>query len=184
MNRKMRVATTRPESCSIPSARVGVTDMNTTFATRPHKSLAVTVVGLATLLLGVGYTILGCVFIYSGVHAAQTLPDDDATQGWGPFLAFVSGIVALIGVLFVAPGVVGIAAGAGVLYRKSWGRVLTFLIAAVAIVWGVAFVAISDHGGTLIAFGVAQIVYGVAAVVVMFTRSEDFARFPIPDRAY
>src|SRR5262245_40996489 len=142
---------TRPGICCIPSARSGVKDMSTGIGTRTHRSVAVTVVGVATLLLGVGYTILSSVFIYSGVHAAQTLPDDDATQGWAPLLAFVSGIVALIGVLFVAPGVLGITAGAGVLCRKPWARVLTFLVAAVALLWGVAFLALSDHGGTLIA---------------------------------
>jgi len=155
-----------------------VKDMSTGIATRAHRSVAATIVGFATLLLGIGYTILGTDFIYSGVHAAQTLPVDDATQGWAPLLAFVSGIVALIGVLFVAPGVLGIAAGAGVLFRKPWGRVLTLLVAAVAILWGVAFIALSDHGSTLIALGVAQILYGVAAVVVMVRRSGE-SRKPI-----
>src|SRR5262249_18447151 len=151
--------------------------MSTEIAIRPHKSLAVTIVGIATLLLAAAYTFLGIVFVYAGVHAASTLPEDDAAPNWAPDLRIVSGIVAVIGALLVVPGVLGVAGGLGVLFRKQWGRVLTFLVAAVAILWGVVFVTLSDPGATLLGLGVAQIVYGVAAMAVLIRKGAEFSRW-------
>jgi hypothetical protein len=150
--------------------------MNTGIATRTRRSLSVTIVGIATLLLGAAYLLLGTVFVYSGVHGASTLPEDDAAPNWAPVLKMISAVVAFVGGLFIVPGVLGVAGGLGVLFRKQWGRVVTFLVAAVAILWGVAFVALSDPGGMLIALGLIQIVYGVVAFVLVIRRGGEFRR--------
>src|SRR5205823_6038459 len=105
-----------------------------------------------------------------------TLPDDDAAQGWAPVLRVISGVVAMVGVLFVLPGMLGVAGGLGVLFKKQWGRVLTFLVAAVAILSGVAVVAVSDVDVSSTTLGAAQIVYGVAAFVVLIRKADEFSR--------
>jgi hypothetical protein len=127
-----------------------------TTATRSGTADAsVTAVGLITLLLGTAYTLTGGYLAVSGAVAVKQL-ENDPTGGVGFLLQFLAGFVAVVGVVFLLQGVPGVLAGVGVLMRKTWGRILTFVFAAVAILWGLIFVAISKGDAVMLALGAAQ----------------------------
>ncbi|HKB06230.1 MAG TPA: hypothetical protein VKD90_28810 [Gemmataceae bacterium] len=140
--------------------------MSTAISTRPRRSVAVNFLGVVTLLLGLGYTFLGGVFLYSGSNMARDIADDN-DQGWGPLLALVAGFVLVVGVALVVPGVLGLVAGLLTVLRKPVGPILTYIFAGFAILWGLAFLAVNREGANLIAPGVAQILYGILAFVIL-----------------
>jgi hypothetical protein len=145
--------------------------MSIAISTRPRRSVALTITGIVTLLLGIGYTFLGGVFLFAGTNLARDLTDDDAAGGWGPLLAIVAGFVLVVGVALVIPGVLGLVAGLLTVLRKPIGRVLTYFFAAFAILWGLVFVVLNRDGVILLALGSAQILYGILAFVFLI-RSE------------
>ena len=86
----------------------------------------------------------------------------------------------VIGVAFVPQGILEMLAGSGVLWRKQWGRILTFIVAVLAILWGVASLGAytQDANGNafFIAFGAIQILYGILAFVVLIQKRGEFSR--------
>src|SRR5688500_13769788 len=116
----------------------------------PGKSAAVTIVGLITLLVGGAYAALGGGFLFTGAAAVRELQGDPA-GGLGPVLQVLAGFLAVIGVAFLFSGVLGVSAGLGVLMRRQWGRLLAFLVAAVAGVWGLLTLVFADQGAIYVA---------------------------------
>jgi hypothetical protein len=147
-----------------------------TSAAEPRKSIAVTLIGVLTLILGLAYVFLGCVFVYSGANMVGDLADDNAAHVLAPLLGLVAGFVIVVGVAFVVPGILGILAGTATLLRKPLGPGGTFIFAVFAILWGLAFLVLHDEGMTLIVLGAAQILYGVLAFVVLIANRAEFAR--------
>jgi hypothetical protein len=135
-------------------------------AARSGKSGAVTAIGLATLVVGSGYSILGVCLLFAGTDMAARLGQDPA-GGLGPLLQILAGFLTVLGGVFVAQGVPGMLGGWGVLLRRSWGRILALLLAALAVLWGLVFLVISQGDAILIALGAVQILYGILAFVVL-----------------
>jgi len=108
------------------------------------KSVAVTVIGLITLLCGGGYAALGGDFILGGagwfVHPNPELvhvqPEPDMGTILGVWLTLGAAVLIVVGVLFLLLGVLVLLAAMGVLWRKQWGRILTFIVAVLAILLG------------------------------------------------
>jgi len=126
-----------------------------------------TVLGLLTLLLGLAYAVLGGIFLFFGVAAQKRLEGDPA-GGLGFLLELIAGFVAVVGVAFLVQGVLGVAGGLGLLFRKPWGRIPTFLLAVLALLWGVLCYATYGLDVTGIVIGSVQVLYGIFAVVTLF----------------
>lgn len=152
-----------------------VTDMSNAATAGPSKTVAVTALGLITVLLGGVYAALGGIVIYTGAAALKKLQDDPA-GGFGFLLRFLAGFVAVIGVALLVQGVFGILAGLGVLGRSQWGRVLTFIWSVLVILGGLASLAFSDQGATYLAAGAVQLLYGALAFVILIKKRAEFTR--------
>jgi hypothetical protein len=148
--------------------------MSTAPPAEPSKSIAVTVIGLLTLLLGGAYATLGGCFVFVGLAGVARLEDDPA-GGFGPILQILAGFVAVVGVALLLQGVPGMLAGLGVLFRKQWGRRLTLILAVLAFLWGLASLGVSQTA-PYIAFGVTQILYSGLAFVILIRNSAEFSR--------
>jgi hypothetical protein len=151
--------------------------MSTTVPVGPSKSVAVTVIGLITLLCGGGYAVLGGSFILGG---AGWLVQPDPAMGpvLGTWLTFLAAVLGMVGVLFLLFGVLVLLAALGVLWRKQWGRILTYIVAVLAILLGLlCLIGIQDvvHDAIVLALGVAQVLYGILAVVILSMKRADFS---------
>src|SRR4051794_17182774 len=60
------------------------------------QSVAVTALGLLTLLLGGGYVVMGGTLVWGGAAMAN-----DPAGGWGPLLQVFAGLIAALGVPFL-----------------------------------------------------------------------------------
>ena len=159
--------------------------MNTT-TTGPAKGVAVTVIGLITMGWGASYAILGGSLIF-GANAMMTKHPGDQKGGLADVDHWVASMFAslgtVIGALLLLQGVMGILAGLGVRWRKQWGRILTFLLAVLAILWslliiGGAFAGAFEQGVTFLAVGAAQLLYGILAFVILSKKGTEFSRTP------
>ena len=123
--------------------------MNTAARAGPTNNVAVTILGLVTLLLGGAYATLGGQLIWAGASWAWRAEGDP----WGP-VASLFGIgrvlVIAVGVAFLPLGLLGLLAGLGCLRRDPWGR---------------------DF-----ALGAAQVVYGIVALVIVIKEGPEFSR--------
>ena len=147
----------------------------TTVPKPASASAAVTAVGLLTVLVGTAYVLTGGYLTVAGAAVVKDLEDDPA-GGLGFLLQFIAGFLAVVGVVFLLQGVPGVLAGVGVLMRKTWGRILTMVFAAVAALWGLIFVAISKGDAVMIALGAAQLGYAVFVFVVLVWNDAQVAR--------
>ena len=143
--------------------------MSTLALARPSKSVAVTVLGLSTLLWGGAYAAWGGYFIFEGAavlgHLWATAPVD------GDFQRSFAHLAVVVGVVILLRGVLGLLGGLGVLMRKQWGRLLTLIVAVLAI-WG----GLHSLGGRYPAIATAQLLYGILAFVVLRKNSAEFSR--------
>ena len=150
-------------------------EKNSTVLTRPTKSVVVTVIGLSTLLMGVAYTVFGGGAIIAGadwlVHPRKDPQIQVIALG-----GIIPGLFILFGAAFLLPGILGLLAGLGVLLRKPWSRILTFILAVVAILLGLVWVGGSDQEVNEIAIGAVQILYGILAFVVLLLHGVEFSR--------
>jgi hypothetical protein len=141
----------------------------------PSKSVAVTVLGLLTLLLGCAYVAFGGSAIFAGadwfVHGNQEPMADVIALG-----GIVPGFIIMFGIFFLPPGILALCAGAGVMMRKPWGHMLTYVVAIIAITLGLIWAIGSDQDLPHIAVGAAQILYGILAVVVLTVNCAEFYR--------
>jgi hypothetical protein len=147
----------------------------TTATQSTSANASVTAVGLLTVLVGVAYLLTGAYLVVAGTAVVKDLEDDPA-GGLGFLLQFIAGFLAVVGVVFLLQGVPGVLAGVGVLMRKTWGRILTMVFAAVAATWGLIFVVISRGDATMSLFGAAQLAYGVFVFVVLVWNDAQVAR--------
>lgn len=139
-----------------------------------RKSLAVTVVGLLTILWGGAYIFLGGAVALAGEQILNNVGPNDPLGGLAPILQIVASLLVVLGVLWVLQGVPAILAGVGVLLRKPWGLVLTLLAALLAMFWSSFLLFSSDT--QLIAIGSAQFLFGVLVFVILIARRKEFSR--------
>lgn len=155
-----------------------------TAAAGPEKSVAVAVIGLITMVWGGSYAALGGSFIFGATAMILKHPGDDRggladVDHWvaSMFARLATGI----GAVLLLQGVVGLVAGLGVLWRKPWGRILIFLLAMLAILWGLlfaggAFAGAFEQGAIALALGAAQLLYGIFAIVILIQKGAEFSR--------
>jgi len=86
----------------------------------------------------------------------------------------VPGFIIMFGIFFLPPGILALCAGAGVMMRKPWGHMLTYVVAIIAITLGLIWAIGSDQDLPHIAVGAAQILYGILAVVVLTVNCAEF----------
>src|SRR6185437_851772 len=109
----------------------------------PNTWVAVTLLGLITLLLGGAYAALGGCLILAGAGWFGP-PGGDP---WVQIIALggiVPAMIILLGIAFLAQGLLGLLAGLWVLLRKQSGRILTFILGVLAILLGLAWVSGGD----------------------------------------
>jgi hypothetical protein len=144
---------------------------------RPRKSVTVTVLGLMTLLLGGAYTALGSWFVFAGVDWLEHPSKDPWVQTFA-LGGLVPAFIVLIGLGFLMPGFLGLLAGSGVLMRKQWGRILTFMFAVPVILLGLLWVSgVQDavQDSTVVVVGATQILYGILAFVTLIMNRAEFS---------
>ncbi len=154
--------------------------MTTAVQTGPSKNVSVTVLGFLTMLWGIVHTTLGVYLLFVGKALTSSLQKGDL-QGVIAVVGFLAAIYVIgIGVASVAAGILGMLAGLGVLWRKQWGRILTVIVAVLALIWSLAFLDayIQDADGKvfMIAFGAAELLYGIVAVVLAIKNGSAFSR--------
>jgi hypothetical protein len=142
---------------------------------RPSKTVAVTVIGALTLFLGGYCAAFGGWAIFAGADwfahpSKEPLVQVIALGG------IVSALIIVFGAVFLLLGILALLAGLGVLWRKQWGRILAFIVAAVAILLGLVWVGGSDQEVFDIAVGAVQILYGILAFVVLIMNGVEFSR--------
>jgi hypothetical protein len=150
----------------------------------PRMGVAVTIIGLITMFWGGSYAALGGSFIFGATAMITMHPGDDRggladVDHW--VASMFARLASVIGALLLLQGVVGILAGLGVLWRKQWGRIPTFLLAVLAILWGLlfvggAFAGAFEQGATYLALGAAQLLYGILAFVVLIQKGTEFSQ--------
>jgi hypothetical protein len=124
--------------------------------------IAVKAVGTLTVLFGVVYVTAGGALIFGASNMATT-----PAGGWAPFMRIIAGLLTLVGGGILLVGILGVVAGFGVLFRKRWGRILAFIFAALATLFGLAHSLDDDPAAGTLAFGAAQILFGIFAFVVL-----------------
>jgi hypothetical protein len=142
------------------------------------KNTAATAIGLITVFWGGAHIALG-VFC--------PLPGDNWVVNTGLGFAPVRWIAgdtydSNIGIAFAVQGILGVLAGAGILLRLQWGRILTFIVAIVAILWALDAIDAYKHQDNqyrwetaLLPFAAAQVLYGVVAFVILIKNGVAFA---------
>ena len=152
--------------------------MTTAVPAGTSKSVAVTVMGLVTLLCGGCYATLGSRLILDGA-AWFVQSDPDPWKQLGAWFGLGAVLVIAVGIFFLLLAVPVLLAGLGVLWRKQWGRSLTSIVAVLAILLGLLWVSgVEDvlQDATDLAVGLIQILYGILALVILSLKRAEFSR--------
>jgi hypothetical protein len=140
--------------------------MNPPQAMRPAHGDSATVLGVLNVLAGLGYAGLAAYALAAGTSWLGTRAGDP----WWP-LASLFGLLPVLviafGVLAGAVAALAVLAAAGVTQGRTWGRVLSCLVAVVAILLGLLWAGGSDLEPFDLALGGAQLLYGVLAFVLL-----------------
>jgi hypothetical protein len=130
----------------------------------------VTIIGLITILWGSAQVALGL---------SCNLPGD----GWKDASNLIAtSLHTKASLAFVLQGILGILAGSGSLLRLQWGRIMTFILVAVGILWAVDSTYAYLHQefyrwkALLIPFAAIQVVYAILALVILSKNGVAFAQ--------
>jgi hypothetical protein len=140
--------------------------MSTAVRGGPTNHVAVTFLGVLTLLVRAAYAGFGGWLIFAGTSWFGQ-PREDPWQEMAGLFGIGPALVIIVGLAFLPAGVLGLLAGLGVVLRKQWGRVLTFNLAGLAVLLGLLWVGGSDHDAPDIAVGAVQVLYGILAFVIL-----------------
>jgi hypothetical protein len=152
----------------------GELTMTTAFSAQSRRSVAVTLVGIITLILAGPYAALGSWLLY----AAES--NDLSVR----FIRLITMIP--LGIVFLIKAVVMILAGLGVLRRRQWALVLTLCLAGLAIM--IYLTALSNIAIIFtqpdfpiaglafpIAIAVGQVLYALFAFIVLIKNGAEFS---------
>jgi hypothetical protein len=120
------------------------------------------------MLSGGAFTAMGGSLVFAGTAMAN----DPAGAG---LLEILGGMLAVFGGAFLLQGVLMMLAGLGVLLRQQWGRILTLVMAALAILWGLASLSAYAKGASYVAFGTVQIAYAILAFIILIRNGAEFS---------
>jgi hypothetical protein len=153
-------------------------DMSNEVPVGPSKGVAVTILGVSTLLLGGSYAAFGAFLILAG--AGWFVRPGDGP--WLPALFIGRSIAIVIGIAFLPLGTLGLLAGLGALLRKRWGRILSFATAVLATLLGLLWVSgVEDvrQDTPDVVLGAVQLLYGILAIVILIKNGTDFSRLRV-----
>jgi hypothetical protein len=140
------------------------------------KKVAVTGIGLITVLWGGAHAIMGGMLVFASTTWDKDIPPDDPVGGFAFLLQIVAALATAIGIAFLVQGVLGVAAGWGVVLRKQWARIVTLVLAGLFILWGLLALSAYEQGVSNIAFGGAQVLYGIVALFILIKDRAEFSR--------
>jgi hypothetical protein len=143
--------------------------MNPPPVLREARGDAATVLGIMNAMAALGYAGLAVYAVAAGVSWLGTHEGDP----WWPLASLFGLLPALViafGVLAAAVALVALLAAVGVLRGRTWGWVLTCIVAVVAILLGLLWTGGSDLEPFDLAIGGVQLIYGILAFVVLAVR--------------
>jgi hypothetical protein len=149
--------------------------MNNTLPAMAGQNIPARFIGVMTLLLGGAYAIAGGRLL---LDWADLLPVQTNPLLSRIIIARDITYLAPIGLLFLAFGIMALAASVGLFLRKPWGRALALVVAVLALAAGLCFHALfpSVDGNRDAADGwliAAQVLYGILALPILsFDRVE------------
>jgi hypothetical protein len=149
--------------------------MRTTAPAGRINQSTLTVLGVITLVAGVSYAVFGGLLLFAGTSWFTEAREDPWQEIAGLF-GIGAAIVIIVGLVFLSAGILGLLGGLGVVLRKEWGRVLTFILAVLAILFGLLWLVGSDQDAPAIAVGAAQLLYGILAFVILIRLGAEFSR--------
>jgi hypothetical protein len=150
------------------------------------KRDATIAVGCLTIAWGIRYVYLGIQLINSGYESS--IDKHFVSEGMAAFFELMRIRMIEFGIIFLLQGIFGFTAARGVLLGRQWGRILTFLVAILAIYWGWHRIDLhqSDlefRGGhfqkediKLYAIGAFEILYGIFAFLALIIWRKEFSR--------
>jgi hypothetical protein len=128
--------------------------------------------------MGGAYALLGGYYVFVG----GSWFGRPAVEPWEPLISLfgiIPAFLIVIGVAHLLLSVLGLLAGLGILLHRQWGRILGFILAGLAILSGMTWLAGGEPEMTEIALGAPQILYGILAAVTLALTGAEFAR-PYP----
>lgn len=140
------------------------------------RSTAVTIAGILLMLMSVFPALIGVVFLLLG--NSSDLIDQAATQfgnsGLDVTRQAIRDAIVIIGVIFTGFGLFGVFGGLGMALRRTWGRVLAFLVSCLGTLFGLLFLvgalgargSASGQGGSLV---IALVIFAVYAFALVMT---------------
>jgi hypothetical protein len=154
----------------------------TTMTTQPtvtNGSGAVTAAGVLTMIFGAVTAAQGTWAIFAGIGWLANA----GNEPWWPVITFFGllPIVAImLGTSFLLFGVLALLAGLGVVRRRRWARTVTFVVAGLAALTGVATVAAYERSdpGSVLVLGIVHLLYGAFAILVLVRSAQEFGRLP------
>ncbi len=150
--------------------------MAATMPTRARRSLAVTIVGVATLLLAAGYAVTGTGLILVGTGWLLE-PAGDPWKQIATLFGMLTGVLLAIGVVFVVLAMLVLLAALGLLRRQFGGLVLALGIAVLVILLGLLWLSGVENivdDATELAIGAAQILYGIVVLIILTAKRAEF----------
>lgn len=143
-------------------------------------SAAVTIIGVLLLLWGGAHAPVGVYLVFGSDEFERNVGQSDPVGGLAPVLHMLAGRMVLIGTVFLVQGATEILAGLGVLWRKPWGRILALVMEGWRIVVGLVSLSAynpkaAENAGP-IAYGAAEILFGVLAVLILTIKGAGFSR--------
>jgi hypothetical protein len=122
------------------------------------------------MVVGLTHTATGGAFVFGGTMVST----NQSGENWDLFLKIVGAMVAALGVFFTLLGLLMTAGGWGVFRRHQWGRVVTFVLALITLLWGFSIMVVNVGSAFNILYGLYLMVYGAMAIVILFKRSKEF----------
>jgi hypothetical protein len=134
--------------------------------------------GLDYPLCGGGYAALGGYLILAGA-GWFVRPDPNSWDKFGAWFGLGAVLVTAVGIFFVVLlAIPALLAGLGVLWRQQWARLLTSIVAVLAILLGLLWISgVEDvrQDVTDFALGVIQVLYGILALVILSMKRAEFS---------
>ena len=144
-------------------------------ALRAARGDATTVLGILHVIAGLCYLVLAVYALAAGASWLGTHQGDP----WWPLASLFGLLPALVlafGVLAAAMAIGALLSAVAVLRRRTWGSVLTCVVAVVAILLGLLWAGGSELEPIDLAIGGAQLTYGILAFVLLAVRGTNRVR--------
>jgi len=138
-------------------------------ASQGNPGTHVTVIGVLETIWGSVVALGGLILLVAGTAMQATF--EKAFESTGGLWALLGGMIMVLGLIMAVIGAGAIVASIGLFQRKPWGRVLTFVYAALALASGIMSVIGLDIVGAVLSLG-----WGAYAFWAL-TRPEVVAQF-------